>query len=79
MEYHVTLFLEPARLDAVRSVLTAADPAALIEVASDARTLMLSTTLRPHELAGVFATGGVAVNAGAFDLQPSVCCGGCSA
>lgn len=77
MEFHVRIAGQPD-LGAIESQLFGIDPAALVDHDAASCQLRISTVAHPRELAEAIAAAGYRVTAADIELQPSVCCGGCS-
>ena len=78
MEFHVRIDQAPIDLAAVEARLLALDPAALVDLDHASARLRVSTLAQLQELADVLAAAGHPVGQDDIELQPSVCCGGCS-
>lgn len=78
MEFHVRIANVPLDLDALETRLLALDPAALVDLDSASAKLRVSTLAQLQELADALAAAGHPVALRDIELQPSVCCGGCS-
>lgn len=80
MEFDIRLVRPVVETEAeslVRAIL-AVDPAAVVAVASDGRSLRAATVLGGRELELLLAAEGCHAAAGQVVALPSVCCGGCS-
>ena len=78
MEYIIRLGDTPADLAAIEQQLLEIDPAALIDHDPATATLRCSTCALEVELLPALARAGQRLAPTAIELQPSVCCGGCS-
>jgi len=78
MEYHV--HLEAGGVDAadIERRLQEIDPAGLADVDAASGQLRLSANLSSREVVSLLQAAGHAVGLKQVELQPSVCCGGCS-
>ena len=78
MECHLTLPAALAQSERFERALLDADPAASFDFGADGRQLRVASTLDPHALAVLLGAVGSPVRAEDVEIQPSVCCGGCS-
>ena len=78
MEFHIRLTQPTLDLPAFERQLLDLDPAALVDLDSSANQLRISTLAQPGDLAFRLARTGHPVALEQIELQPSVCCGGCS-
>ena len=78
MEYLIHLGEVPTDLAAIEQQLLEIDPAALIDHDPATGTLRCSTCALEVELRPALARAGHRLALDAIQLQPSVCCGGCS-
>ncbi|HET8818590.1 MAG TPA: hypothetical protein VFM73_03520 [Xanthomonadaceae bacterium] len=65
-------------IDLIERELAALDPAALLDFDASGPAVRISTWATVRELLECLHAVGVAANADDLELQPSVCCGGCS-
>ena len=65
-------------MDLIERELAALDPAALLDLDPGGPAVRISTWATVRELLECLHAAGVAANADDLELQPSVCCGGCS-
>ena len=65
-------------LAAIERQLVVLDPAALIDLDGDGRTVRISTAATGSELLACLRLAGTAADPGDLVQLPSVCCGGCS-
>ena len=65
-------------LAAIERRLVALDPAALVDLDADGRTVRISTAATASELLASLRLAGTAADPGDLLQLPSVCCGGCS-
>lgn len=77
MEFHIDLASQAVNLDQVGHALRAIDPAALVDLALDGRTLRVAAGLAAPELRGLLQAAGLSLEPGQVLQTPSVCCGGC--
>ena len=54
------------------------DPAALVDLDADGRTIRMATVLTRAELLGCLAKAGLPADGERLRQLPSICCGGCS-
>ncbi len=54
------------------------DPAALVDLDADGRTIRVATVLTRAELLGCLAEAGLPADDERLRQLPSICCGGCS-
>ncbi|AKC86365.1 hypothetical protein [Pseudoxanthomonas suwonensis] len=78
MEFHIRIAGPRVEVEAIKRRLLDLDPAGLVDLDADSGVLRVSTLAQPAELAGVLAAVGHPVAQRDIELQPSVCCGGCS-
>ena len=78
MEYHLRPAAPLGDISGLRDAVCAMDPSALVDTATDGLVLRISAALGAEELARALRRGGLVATAGDLELQPSVCCGGCS-
>ncbi|RYZ75063.1 MAG: hypothetical protein EOP91_00310 [Lysobacteraceae bacterium] len=77
MEFHIDLASQAVNLEKVEQALRAIDPAALVDLDQDGRTLRIAAGLAAPELQGLLQATGLSLATGQVMQQPSVCCGGC--
>lgn len=78
MEFHIDTAGAQLDLGAIEEALQDLDPAALLDMEGDGRTLRVSTILEGPTLLGLLAGAGVSVSVEQLYQVPSICCGGCS-
>ena len=81
MEFHIHLAspaADRANLAALGENLQQADPAALVDFQADTGVLRVATWLEAGDIAAAFAATGHPLAMEQIQVQPSVCCGGCS-
>lgn len=81
MEFHIHLDNPAAArpdLAALGECLQQADPAALVDFHADTGLLRIATWLEAGDIAAAFGTLGHPLALEQIQIQPSVCCGGCS-
>ncbi|HET8819206.1 MAG TPA: hypothetical protein VFM73_06650 [Xanthomonadaceae bacterium] len=78
MEYVLRTAGAVPDLDLVERELAALDPAALLDLDPGGPAVRISTWATARELLDCLHAAGVEAQAGDLELQPSVCCGGCS-
>lgn len=78
MEFHV--HLEAAGIDAaeIERRLQDIDPAGIADVDAASGQLRLSANLSSGEVVSLLQAAGYKVDPSQVEIQPSVCCGGCS-
>ena len=77
MEYLVRIAGGVPDLARVQRELAALDPACVLDFDAGAAAMRVSTWATLDEVHGCLSAAGLST-AGAPELQPSVCCGGCS-
>ncbi|MCK9490150.1 MAG: hypothetical protein M0Q42_12315 [Xanthomonadales bacterium] len=77
MEFHIHLDSRPD-LTALGAVLQRADPAALVDFQADTGRLRIATWLEAADIVEAFGDIDHPLAVADIELQPSVCCGGCS-
>ena len=77
MQYEIAGVPGTLDLTLFTHLLTDADPAAVVDLAPDTRTLRISTSLDAHSVLDALRRTGIDVAAMAVDTLPSQCCGGC--
>ena len=58
--------------------IAALDPAAIVDLDADGRTIRMATVLTRAELLACLAQAGIPADNARLRQLPSVCCGGCS-
>ncbi|WP_374012926.1 hypothetical protein [Pseudoxanthomonas koreensis] len=76
MEFKISI--EHPQLQDIEQRLLDIDPAGLVDVDTADGRVRVSTCIQPFELAMTLAAAGHPVAVADIELQPSVCCGGCS-
>lgn len=77
MQYEIAGVPDTLDLPLFTRLITDADPAAVVDLTGDARTLRMSTVLGTHAVLDVLGRTGVAVRVDDLETVPSNCCGGC--
>lgn len=78
MEYHVSIGHAAPDIGVLDAAFQTMDPAAVVDFDAVHRQLRISTALGAGEIARVLAQAGYPIELALIELQPSVCCGGCS-
>jgi hypothetical protein len=78
MEFHVTLTHVPPDTAALETAFRLVDPAAVVDLDPTGRTLRIAAAVNTADVRIVLALAGCDVPLERIELQPSVCCGGCS-
>lgn len=77
MDYAILTPTPLADIRALASAILAVDPAAVIDLAADGRTVLLATVLGSRSVEDLFAEAGHPLPAGTVSPLASNCCGGC--
>lgn len=77
MQYEVASMPMTLDLPLFDRLITDADPAAIVDLTPDTRTLRMSTVLGTHAVIDALGRSGVQARADDIEIIPSNCCGGC--
>lgn len=77
MQYEIASVPATLDLPLFNRLMTDADPAAVVDLTPQTRTLRMSTSLGTHAVLDVLGRSGVDVQANDVETVPSNCCGGC--
>ncbi len=78
MEFHVNLSRPLPDQALIESVITAVDPAAVVDIDASARELRVNTWVDAGQLIELVGHAGYFVAPDEVRQMPSICCGGCS-
>jgi hypothetical protein len=78
MEFHVKLDDASPDLPQLEKAFQTVDPAAVVDLVPDGRTLRIAAALGTADVRILLARTGCVVSIERIEPQPSVCCGGCS-
>ena len=68
----------PPDVSALDRAIVELDPAAVVDLDADGRTIRMATVLTRAELLACIAEAGIPADNARLRQLPSVCCGGCS-
>jgi len=77
MQYEIASVPTTLDLPLFNRLITDVDPAALVDLTADTRTLRMSTVLGTHALLDVLGRSGLDARVADVETVPSTCCGGC--
>lgn len=78
MEFHISMIVPTAGLEAIEQAIGAVDPAVVIDIDPAGPTLRVATSIDANELVALLAQAGCPVAPHQVVQLPSICCGGCS-
>lgn len=77
MQFNIFLQVPHIDIAAIETALQDLDPAGLLDLDQDGKTLRVSTSVTQNELATVLGKAGYSTPLDQIEQVPSVCCGGC--